>query len=29
VGQLVSGKSVTCRRDGELYAPAAHGYRHF
>jgi thiamine-monophosphate kinase len=29
VGQLVAGQAVTCRRDGELYAPTAHGYRHF
>jgi thiamine-monophosphate kinase len=29
VGQLVPGDSVTCRRDGEPYTPAVHGYRHF
>jgi thiamine-monophosphate kinase len=29
VGQLVPGQSVTCTRDGELYAPAARGYSHF
>jgi thiamine-monophosphate kinase len=29
IGQLVAGQSVVCRRDGEPYAPAVHGYRHF
>jgi thiamine-monophosphate kinase len=29
IGQLVPGNSVTCRRDGELYTPAARGFRHF
>jgi thiamine-monophosphate kinase len=29
IGQLVAGQSVVCRRDGEPYTPAVHGYRHF
>jgi thiamine-monophosphate kinase len=29
IGQLVPGDSVNCRRDGEPYTPAVHGYRHF
>jgi thiamine-monophosphate kinase len=29
IGQLVAGQSVVCRRDGEPFTPAVHGYRHF
>jgi thiamine-monophosphate kinase len=29
IGQLVAGQAVVCRRDGEPYAPAVRGYRHF
>ena len=29
IGQLVAGNSVTCRRDGESFTPAARGYKHF
>ena len=29
IGQLVAGQAVVCRRDGESYAPAVRGYRHF
>lgn len=29
IGQLVPGQDVVCRRDGEPFAPAARGYRHF
>jgi thiamine-monophosphate kinase len=29
IGQLVAGRDVVCRRDGEPYAPSVRGYRHF
>jgi thiamine-monophosphate kinase len=29
IGQLVAGQAVVCRRDGEPFEPALHGYRHF
>jgi thiamine-monophosphate kinase len=29
IGQLVPGQTVVCRRDGEPFAPAVRGYRHF
>ncbi len=29
IGQLVAGQTVVCRRDGEPFAPAVRGYRHF
>jgi thiamine-monophosphate kinase len=29
IGQLVAGQEVVCRRDGEPFAPAMRGYRHF
>jgi thiamine-monophosphate kinase len=29
IGQLIAGQSVVCRRDGEPFAPAVRGYRHF
>lgn len=29
IGQLAAGQGVECRRDGQPFAPAARGYRHF
>jgi thiamine-monophosphate kinase len=29
IGQLVPGREVVCRRDGEPYQPTVRGYRHF
>ncbi len=29
IGQLIPGKGVECRRDGESFEPASAGYRHF
>jgi thiamine-monophosphate kinase len=29
VGQLAAGQTVVCRRDGEPFAPAMRGFRHF
>jgi thiamine-monophosphate kinase len=29
IGQLVAGRDVMCRRDGEPYSPIVRGYRHF
>ena len=29
IGQLVDGRTVVCRRDGEPFTPAVRGYRHF
>lgn len=29
IGQLAAGQTVVCRRDGEPFAPAVRGFRHF